>query len=195
MPVFLAAAASSGASPAPVLDWVDTISVDYPIGPLVQVQNPGFKVNLATLFTTTQGGLCTGVRMRLGTQSGPDPTGILFRIYAGPQTGFYPPLSEETVAFDLSMYGQIVQTTVAFTPINLSPNTAYLAAAFVAGIDGVTSMYNYAADVSQAIPPYLPKSFAKYTVEVGSYSAVGPNVNYPANLNASFANYIEPLIA
>ena len=184
MPIFLAAAASSGASPAPVLDWVDTISVDYPIGGLSYI--PGFDTTLGTLFTTTAGGLCTGIRMRLGTQNGINPNTLQFALFAigGPL------LSQETIQFNPSMYGQIVQTTGAFSPlVNLQPNTQYIAAVF---IDGPNGPYNYAPVVPVG---YLPKNFPKYTINVGSQSASNVGLNYPANNNPNYANYIEPLIA
>lgn len=183
MPIFLAAAASSGASPAPVLDWVDTISVDYPIGGLSYI--PGFDTTLGTLFTTTAGGLCTGIRMRLGTQSGVDPNIVHFALFstAGPL------LSQEILPFNLAMYGQIVQTTGAFAPINLLPATQYIAAVLISGGNGP---YNYAPLVPVG---YLPKNFPKYTINVGSQSASGVGLNYPANNNPNYANYIEPLIA
>lgn len=186
MPIFLAAAASSGASPAPALDWVDTISADYPIGGLSYF--PGFDITLGTLFTTTTGGLCTGIKMRLGTDNGIDPNNVHFALFG---IGNFVPLSQEIIPFNISMYGQLVQTTGAFTPVNLQPATQYIAAVLIGGGNGP---YNYAADVSQAIPPYLPKSFPNYTINVGSQSAAGAGLVYPSNNDATYANYIEPLI-
>lgn len=183
----VAAIATANANPpVPALDWVDTISADYPIGPLTYF--PGFDITLGTLFTTTQGGLCTGIKMRFATQSPTNPNFIHFALFSisGPL------LSQEIIPFNISMYGQLVQTTQAFAPINLQPATQYIAAVFINGGNGP---YNYAADVSQAIPPYLPKSFPKYTIEIGSQSAAGVGLNYPSNNNPQFANYFEPIIA
>lgn len=184
----VAAIATANANPPPpALDWVDTISADYPIGGLSYF--PGFDITLGTLFTTTQGGLCTGIKMRLGTDNGTDPNTIHFALFA---IGNPVPLSQEIIPFNISMYGQIVQTTQAFAPINLQPATQYIAAVFISGGNGP---YNYAADVSQAVPPYLPKSFPNYTINVGSQSAAGAGLKYPSNNNPQFANYFEPIIA
>lgn len=180
----VAAIATANANPpVPALDWVDTISADYPIGPLTYF--PGFDITLGTLFTTTQGGLCTGIKMRLGTQSGFDPNIVHFALFSisGPL------LSQEILQFNPAMYGQIVQTTQAFPPINLQPNTQYIAAVLISGPFGP---YNYAPVVPVG---YLPKSFPKYTINVGSQSAAGVGLNYPANNNPNYANYFEPIIA
>ena len=179
----IAAIATANAAPPVGLDWVDTFTNDYPIGPLTYL--PGFDITLGTLFTTTQGGLCTGIKMRLGTQSGVDPNIVHFALFSisGPL------LSQETIPFNPAMYGQIVQTTGAFAPINLLPATQYIAAVLISGGNGP---YNYAPVVPVG---YLPKSFPKYTINVGSQSASGVGLNYPANNNPNYANYIEPLIA
>lgn len=190
MPIFLAAAASSGASPAPSLDWLDTISADYPIGPLTYLS--GFEVTLGTLFTTTTGGLCTGIKMRLGTVGGAAPNYIALSLWNVPPASVFVPLSTEQIAYVPSMSGDIVQTTGAFTAVNLLPNTQYIVSAYINGSFGP---YNYAADVS-GNPGYLPKNFPKYTVEIGSQSFAGAVANrYPNVNNPQYANYIEPLIA
>lgn len=183
----ISAIATANASPA-VPDWVDTISADYPIGPLTYL--PGFDITLGTLFQTTAGGSCTGIRMRLGTINGANPNYIHFALFAA--TGPSPPISSEIIPFSPSMYGDIVQTTGMFVPAALSPATFYIAAAYINGSFGP---YNYAADVS-ANPGYLPKSFTKYVIQVGSQSAAGGSgLQYPNSNNPQYANYIEPLIS
>ena len=42
---------------------------------------------------------------------------------------------------------------------------------------------------------YLPKSYAQYTVEIGSQSGVGAGLKYPGINNPIYATYIEPIIA
>ncbi len=162
--------------------WVDTLSVDYPIGALSFV--PGFNVTLGTLFTTTAGGLCTGIRIRLGTFTPLTPFSLTFALYA---IGGLP-LGIETRAFNPAWFGDIVQTTGSFPAVNLTPATQFIAALW---IDGPNGPYNSAPLVPVG---YLPKNFPKYTINVGSQSAAGVGLNYPANNNPNYCNYIEPVI-
>ena len=163
--------------------WVDTLSADYPIGPLSFI--PGFDITLGTPFTTTPaGGLCTGIRIRLGTFSPLTPISLTFALYALGGA----PLGNETLAFDPAWFGNIVQTTPAFPAVNLSPSSQYVAALWINGPNGP---YNYAPIVPAG---YLPQSFPKYTINVGVQSAVNVGLNYPANNNPLYATYIEPVM-
>jgi len=110
-------------------------------------------------------------------------------LWAGPSAGFFAPLSSEIIPFNPAMYGQIVQTTGVFAPINLQPNTQYIASVYINGSFGP---YNYAPVVPVG---YLPKSYAQYTVEVGSQSGLGVGLMYPGTNDPNYANYIEPIIA
>ena len=112
------------------------------------------------------------------------PWSLTFALYAFGGA----PLGNETIAFNPAMFGQIVQTTVAFPSVLLASASQFVAALWM---DGPNSPYNF----SPLVPAgYLPKSYPKYTVDVGVQVAVGVGLNYPAINDPLYATYIEPII-
>lgn len=175
MPVFLAAAASSGASPAPAPGWLsDVLALPNPVSGTLLTPDVTSGMNFTVLSPQT----CNGIRASwLSTNVGPiSVTLTLWQTF---------PISLKIAEETVTVTSGIVQTTGAFGTHNLAVGDYAVSTHNGTGGSGYSNGY-----VARTFN--LPVAYPNYTV-FWSYSYAN---GYDANSNQfnSVCAYVEPLI-
>ena len=171
MPIFLAAAASSGASPAPAPGWLsDALAQALPIIPGA---TPEFELGIG--FTVPVVGTCNGIRA-YWQHGGAGPWSVTLKLYVG--VGGL--LAQETIVVSAS--NAFIQTTGLFGSHVLNPGFNYTVSLVAPGVFDAYGNSN---------PFTLPVAYPDYSVQASYVYNVG--AGFPGVADNQYCALIEPL--